>query len=69
MAILNKYKWLFILVNVTIPLFTMYDAPSFTFSLKLLVAVISAAFLNSVLYFSLRRKERELALKAQQEVS
>jgi hypothetical protein len=69
MAVLNKYKWLFILVNVTIPLFTMYDARNFPFSLKVLVAIISAVFLNSVLYFSIRRKERELAIKAQRDVS
>ena len=60
MALLSKYKWLFILVNVSIPLWTLLFARQFSFPMKGLIAIISAVFLNLVLYYALRHKERQL---------
>jgi len=52
--------YLYILVNVSIPLWTLYLASQFTLHLKIVIAIVSAIFMNLTLFFSFRNQERKM---------
>ncbi|MES2393278.1 MAG: hypothetical protein V4555_16665 [Acidobacteriota bacterium] len=56
--------YLFALINVTIPLWTLYFASRFPLHLKIVVGVVSAIFINAAFYGGIRMKERKLHEKA-----
>jgi len=61
--------YLFILVNASIPLWTLYFASRFPLHLKVVIAIVSAIFMNLTLYFAMRHREKELELAKRKEQS
>ncbi len=61
LTLLSKQKFLFILVNVSIPFWTMYFANNFPLHLKFVIAIVSAIFLNLTLFLALRNKEQKIS--------
>ncbi|MEO6924527.1 MAG: hypothetical protein ABI142_11935 [Bryocella sp.] len=56
----SRVKLLFILVNVTIPLWTLYLARNFSISMEIVIAIVSAIFLNLALYLAIRSQRRKI---------
>ena len=52
--------YLYILVNASIPLWTMYLARQFPMHLKIVIAIISLIFLNMTLFLSFRSQDHKL---------
>jgi hypothetical protein len=49
-----RIKLIFIIVNVSIPLWTIYYASNFSIPFKIMIAAVSAIFLNLALYLAIR---------------
>jgi hypothetical protein len=53
----KKKIYLFAAVNLSIPLWTLYFASRFSVHLKILIGVVSAVFMNWVLYVAMKQSE------------
>ncbi len=59
--LLVKYKlFLYVLVNVSIPIWTLYFANRFPLHLKIAVALVTAALMNLILVLAFRIKEQKM---------
>jgi len=58
-AALVKYRlFLFVLVNASIPLWTLFLATQFPLHLKIIIGLVSAVFMNLALILGFRMKDR-----------
>jgi len=59
--LIAKYKlFLYVLVNVSIPVWTLYLANRFPLHLKVAVAVVTAVLMNLTLYLAFRMKDQKM---------
>ena len=60
MALTARQKLIFLVMNISMPLFVLYYARNFPISLKLLVYLISLVLLNLTFFLAMRSKQARI---------